>query len=170
MLAALWLLVSASPAAAHGELVASSPQPGETVGTASHIDLVFSTGVSDWVVSVEQPSGDPVDGTVVQKADPYLSFETVPLEAEGQYIVRYSGIDSDGDILQGAYAFVVEEGAPGPVELPVDLVVLQPTGTAWWTYAFLMLGVVVIAVLAGLLAEKIRRLRTLSAAAGQRAD
>ncbi len=170
MLAVLWLLVSVSPVAAHGELVASSPQPGETVGTASHIELVFSTGVSDWVVSVEQPSGDPVDGTVVQKADPYLSFEMKPLEMEGQYIVRYSGIDTDGDILQGAYAFVVEDGAQGPVELPVDLVVLQPTGTAWWPYALLMLGVVVVAVLAGLLAEKVRRLRTLSAAAGRRTD
>ncbi len=161
----LGLLLSASPVAAHGELVASSPQPGETVGTASHIDLVFSTNVSDWVVSVEQPNGDSVDGTVVQKADPYLSFETKPLETEGQYIVRYSGIDSDGDILQGAYAFVVEEGAPGPAELPVDLVVLQPpTGWAWWTYALLMVGVVVVAVLTGLLAEKLRRLRSLSAA------
>jgi methionine-rich copper-binding protein CopC len=152
-------LIGAGPAGAHGELVGASPGPGETVGRAAHIDLVFSTGMSDWQLTVDGPSGDPLGGLAVQKADQLLSFETPALTSEGQYIVRYSGIDSDGDLIEGAYAFVFEEGAPPPADLPIDLSVLDDDGWSWWVYGILLLGVVVIAVLAGLLAEKVRRLR-----------
>ncbi len=165
VIAVLGLMVVSSPAAAHGELVASSPKPGETVGTAVHIDLVFSTTMTDWTLTVEGPDGEPVEGSAVQKASSFLSYEAVPLSAAGQYIVRYSGIDSDNDVLEGAYAFVVEDGAPPPAELPDDLVIFQSTGWAWWVYALLLLGVLVVAVLAGLLAEKVRRLRTIPPAA-----
>lgn len=112
----------------------------------------------DWQLTVDSPSGDPLGGVAVQKADQLLSFETPALTAEGQYIVRYSGIDSDGDLIEGAYAFVFEQGAPPPVDLPIDLSVLDD-GWSWWVYGVLLLGVVVIAVLVGLLAEKVRRLR-----------
>lgn len=149
-------------AAAHGELVASSPTPGENVGRVVHIDLVFSTPVLDWSLTVEGPDGEPLEGTAVEKAASFLSYEVAPLSDEGQYIVRYSAVDSDGDVVEGAYAFTFEEGAPGPEELPVDLSVLIPAdGVPWWNYALLLLAVVVIAALTGLLAEKIRRLRAL---------
>lgn len=149
-------------AAAHGELVASSPMPGETVGSVVHIDLVFSTPVLDWSLTVERPDGEPLEGTAVEKAASYLSYEVPPVVDEGQYIVRYSAVDSDGDVVEGAYAFTFEEGAPSPEELPVDLSVLIPAeGLAWWNYALLFVAVVVIAALAGLLAEKVRRLRAL---------
>ena len=160
-------LVAAVPAlaSAHGELVASSPTPGETVGRVVHIDLVFSTPVSDWSLSVNRPNGEPLAGEAVLKAASYVSFETAPLTEEGQYIVVFTGIDSDGDVLDRAYAFSFEEGAPDPTELPVDLSVLLPDeGWAWWYYALLFAGVVAVAVLAGLLAEKVRRLRALEAA------
>lgn len=136
--------------------------PGETVGRVVHIDLVFSTPIFDWSFTVETPDGQQVQGTAVEKAGSYLSYEASPLVDEGQYIVRYSGTDSDGDIVEGAYAFTFEEGAPNPEELPVDLSVLIPDeGLAWWQYALLLVAVVVIAALAGLLAEKVRRLRAL---------
>lgn len=147
------------PAAAHGELVGASPGPGETVGRAAHIDLVFSTEMFDWQVTVDGPSGEPLDGLAVQKADQLLSYETSALSEEGQYIVRYSGIDSDGDVVEGAYAFVFQQGAPPPADLPIDLSALRDDGWPWWMYGILILGVMVIAVLAGLLAEKLRRLR-----------
>lgn len=153
------MLAPVEPAGAHGELVGASPAPGETVGRAAHIDLVFSTAMSDWQLTVDRPTGDPLDGLAVQKADQLLSFETPALSEPGQYIVRYSGTDSDGDLIEGAYAFVFEEGAPPPADLPIDLSVLDDDGWPWWMYGFLMLGVVVIAVLSGLLAEKLRRLR-----------
>lgn len=159
LLAVCAVLASVRPVAAHGELVGASPGPGETVGRAAHIDLVFSTGVSDWQLTVDGPSGEPLAGLAVQKADQLLSFETPALSEEGQYIVRYSGIDSDGDVVEGAYAFVFQEGAPPPADLPVDLSILQDDGWSLWMYGVLLLGVVVIAVLAGLLAEKLRRLR-----------
>jgi methionine-rich copper-binding protein CopC len=148
-----------APAGAHGELVGTSPSPGETVGSVVHIDLIFSTNVREWELTVERPDGEPLAGEAVQKAEPYLSFETAPIAEEGQYIVRYSGVDDDGDVLEGAYAFVFEEGAPAPAELPVDLSVLEDDGRSWWLYGLLMVGVVVIAALIGLLAEKVRRLR-----------
>lgn len=153
------VLVPAAPVAAHGELVGASPGPGETVGRAAHIDLVFSTGMSDWQLTVERPTGEPLDGSAVQKADQLLSFETPALSEEGQYIVRYSGIDSDGDVIEGAYAFVFETGAPPPADLPVDLSLLDDDSWPLWIYGVLMGGVAVIAVLTGLLAEKLRRLR-----------
>ncbi len=159
-------LITAMPAeaGAHGELVASSPTPGEDVGRVVHIDLVFSTPVFDWSVTVDRPDGEPLEGTAVEKAASYLSYEVAPLVDEGQYIVRYSATDTDGDLVEGAYAFTFQEGAPQPTELPVDLSVLIPDeGWPWWNYALLFIGVVVIAVLAGLLAEKIRRLRAMEA-------
>jgi len=153
------------PAGAHGEMVASSPTPGETVGRVVHIDLVFSTPVSNWSLTVNRPNGEPLEGQAVLKAPSYVSFETAPLTEEGQYIVVFTGIDSDGDVLDRAYAFSFEEGAPNPAELPVDLsVLLVDEGWAWWYYALLFVGVVVIAALTGLLAEKVRRLRALEAA------
>ncbi len=155
-------LIAALPvsAGAHGELVASSPTPGETVGSAVHIDLVFSTPIFEWSLTVERPDGEPLEGIAVEKAASYLSYEVAPLSDEGQYIVRYSAVDSDDDLIEGAYAFVVEEGAPSPQDLPVDLSVLIPEdGFPLWKYALLFGAVVVIAALAGLLAEKIRRLR-----------
>ena len=164
MLLAL-LAVVPTDAGAHGELVASSPTPGETVGSVAHIDLVFSTPVFDWTFTVDRPDGEPLEGTAVEKAASYLSYEIAPLVDEGQYIVRYSATDSDGDLVEGAYAFSFEEGAPQPTELPVDLsVLLVDEAWPWWNYALLFAGVVVIAVLAGLLAEKLRRLRALEAA------
>lgn len=153
------LLPFVTPVGAHGELVAASPSPGEIVGSVVHIDLIFSTRVSEWDLTVDRPDGSPLAGQAVQKADSYLSFEAAPVTEEGQYIVRYSGIDDDDDLIQGAYAFVIEEGAPRPSELPIDLSVLEDDGWAWWLYALLMGGVVVVAALAGLLAEKLRRLR-----------
>lgn len=161
-------LIAALPvgAGAHGEMVASSPTPGETVGRVVHIDLVFSTPISDWTLSVNRPNGDPLDGQAVLKAASYVSFETAPLTEEGQYIVVFTGLDSDGDVLDRAYAFTFEEGAPNPEELPVDLsVLLVDEGLPWWNYALLLVAVLVIAALAGLLAEKIRRLRALESAA-----
>jgi methionine-rich copper-binding protein CopC len=157
------LALTVVPAGAHGEVVGASPSPGETVGRVVHIDVIFSTRVSEWELTVDRPDGEPLAGQAVQKADSYLSFETAPITEEGQYIVRYSGIDDDGDLLEGAYAFVFEEGAPPPAEMPVDLSVLEDDGWAWWWYALLMGGVVIIAALAGLLAEKLRRLRAISA-------
>lgn len=157
------LVPFAVPAGAHGEVVGASPSPGETVGRVVHIDVIFSTRVSEWELTVDRPDGEPLAGQAVQKADSYLSFETAPITEEGQYIVRYSGIDDDGDLLEGAYAFVFEEGAPPPAEMPVDLSVLEDDGWAWWLYALLMGGVVMIAGLGGLLAEKLRRLRAASA-------
>lgn len=166
MVFALLVTVFAMPSisGAHGELVASSPAPGEDVGSVAHIDLVFSTPISDWSMSVDRPDGEPLEGTIVEKAASYLSYEVAPLEDEGQYIVRYSAIDSDGDIVEGAYAFSFEAGAPRPAELPVDLsVLLVDEGWPWWSYALLFGAVLVIAGLAGLLAEKLRRLRLLKA-------
>jgi len=160
------LMLSVSPAGGHGELVASSPAPGEDVRGVAPIDLIFSTPVSDWSLDVERPDGSPLDGFAVQKAPSFLSYEVAPLSDEGQYIVRYSATDSDEDLVEGAYAFTFEVGAPAPAPMPVDLAVLAPDeSTSWWFYALLFAGVVVIAVLAGLLAEKIRRLRALERAA-----
>lgn len=159
--------VAASPAdaGAHGELVAQSPSPGENVGSVAHIDLVFSTPISDFSVTVERPSGDLLDGQLVLKAASYLSFEVTPIAEEGQYIVRYSAMDSDGDVVDGAYAFTFTAGAPVPSDLPVDLsVLLVDERWPWWYYGLLFGAVVVIAVLAGLLAEKLRRLRSLQPA------
>jgi len=162
----MFALIGSVPAGAHGELVASSPTPGEDVGTVAHIDLVFSTPISDWSLTVERPDGEPLAGTAVEKAASYLSYEVAPLVDEGQYIVRYSAVDTDGDLVEGAYAFTFEEGAPRPTELPVDLSVLRPSeGWPWWNYALLFAGVMIIAVMAGLLAEKLRRLRALEASA-----
>ena len=161
VLLAAAILSAPTSAFAHGELVAASPVAGETVGRAPHNDLWFSTPVADWTLTVEQPDKTLLAGKAVQKAPPYLSFEAVALTQEGVHIVRYSTFDSDGDVLEGAYTFTYEQGGPGPTPLGVDLAVLQgQEPTPWWYYAVLMGGVVVIAVLAGTLAEKYRRLRS----------
>ena len=112
LLAAGLLFVTAAPAAAHDEIVSSSPEAGSTVSVVpEEISLTFSgeilTDFSAVIIEVVAPdgqniaSGDPViDGTTVTQA-------VTPGQA-GVYTVRWRVVSSDGHPISNEYQYTVE--------------------------------------------------------------
>lgn len=114
-LAAAAVLVTAVPAAAHDELLASSPPPGEDLSSApEHIALTFSADVLTIGAAVivadasarDWTAGEPsVEGGAV----------TVPLERgmpAGGYEIRWRVVSADGHPISGIVPFTIGGAAP----------------------------------------------------------
>ena len=112
LLTAGLLFAVASPAAAHDEIVSSSPEAGSTIGVIpEEISLTFSgeilTDFSAVIIEVVAPdgqnlaSGEPViDGTTVTQA-------VQPGQA-GVFTVRWRVVSSDGHPISNEYQYTVE--------------------------------------------------------------
>lgn len=125
--AAAAVLALAAPAAAHDELVSSTPAAGEELAVApEQIVLTFSNEL----LSLEENSG--TDMTVVDESGrdwvagaPVVEADTVtvPLEpgmSGGEYVVTWRVVSSDGHPTDGEYSFSVAADAVAP----------EPTQTA----------------------------------------
>jgi hypothetical protein len=123
LLAGLLLSVGAAPAAAHTELVASTPGPGATVnGAARDLTLTF---VSQLVpegsqVVVRDPGGaDHADST--STLGPQARVALRPLTRPGTYTVSYRAVAADGHPITGRYEFRVSpKGAAAARSLGTD--------------------------------------------------
>lgn len=112
LLTAGLLFAVATPAAAHDEIVSSSPEAGSTIGVVpEEISLTFSgeilTDFSAVIIEVAAAdgqnlaSGDPViDGTTVTQA-------VQPGQA-GVFTVRWRVVSSDGHPISNEYQYTVE--------------------------------------------------------------
>ncbi|MGJ7440963.1 copper resistance CopC family protein [Aquipuribacter sp. MA13-6] len=127
-------LLTAAPAAAHGMLVAaeSTPVEGARIGEPMpDLSLVFTEAPAPFAYfSVTAPDGTRVDdgwdhgqpfplGTPVQEFnlvddvwEPVYYSTGFPVDlgvahwpAQGDYTVEYRSVASDGDVVQGSYAF-----------------------------------------------------------------
>ena len=129
-LAAASVLVVASPAAAHDELVAADPPADSTVATLpAQLTLTFSSEIADddgaSVVVVTDAAGTALaDGTPTVN-DNVL---TQPLagEASGAVTVQWKVVSGDGHPISGEYSFTVT-AAPAPT--PTETAEPTPTET-----------------------------------------
>jgi copper resistance protein C len=117
LLTAVTVVLTATPAAAHAELIASTPAQGASVAAApTEVRLTFSDAVTPApnVVEVTGPAGAQwVVGTpTVAGAD-----VTVPVEASGPagaYTLTYRVVSADGDPVSGSVRFTLTADATAP--------------------------------------------------------
>lgn len=108
-------IAGASPAFAHDELLASSPEPGQVFDTApAEVALDFSNDIIEVgtaIVVVDHHGGD------VEVGDPVVAgahvTATLPADLEGDYQVRWRAVSSDGHPIEGTIDFGVGADATG---------------------------------------------------------
>ncbi|MFC9561325.1 copper resistance protein CopC [Agromyces sp. NPDC056965] len=108
-------LAGASPAFAHDELLASSPEPGQVFETApAEVSLDFSNDIIEVgtaIVVVDHHGGD------VEVGDPVIAgahvTASLPTDLEGEYQVRWRAVSSDGHPIEGTIDFGVGADATG---------------------------------------------------------
>lgn len=124
------LLMLGAPASAHTDLLRGSPGPAQRAGgTVDFVDLVFLESVTEFDLVLEDPNGDPVDGTLSSTEGQLFRYQLdEPLSETGRYIVRYTMISADGDDTATGYFFTYEENAPQP--LPLGEIDVPDTGTS----------------------------------------
>ena len=106
-------------AAAHGNLLMSTPADGELVGPLDEIRLEFSTFViaSESTIEVAAINGTQIAvGTVERGESAAILVAPLPEPPTvGRYVVRYDVTASDGDTIAGGYDFeVVDVGGSDP--------------------------------------------------------
>jgi methionine-rich copper-binding protein CopC len=127
------LVLPASPAQAHDELLGSDPAADSTLDALpAALTLTFSGEIADdegaSVVEVTDAGGTSLtDGTPTVR-DNVL---TQPLagEASGAVTVLWKVVSSDGHPISGELSFTVE-GAPAPSPTPTETTTPAPTDTA----------------------------------------
>ncbi len=151
------VLAPASAAVAHSGLAAASPGPGSVVGgEIDEIQLLYADIIVSIDGSVTAPDGNVVDATFVMNSDIEATVELAArLDQAGEYAVRHEVLSVDGDPVDGAFLFTFDPDAPAPqlVFVPED------DGLAWYVWAIIGIGLVVIVVLAWRLVGSIRRQR-----------
>lgn len=159
--AAAGLLLS-SPALAHSELIASSPDDGEVLVTApSAIVLTFAEDVlpEGSGIVVSGPDGkryDIADSLDVSGTEASISLK--PATAEGRYDVSYRIVSADGHVASGALTYSVGgvEAAGGPSATASESPTPTPAsstgepddgGSVVWVLGLGAIGIVLIAAM-----------------------
>ncbi|MEF3404736.1 copper resistance CopC family protein [Agromyces sp. CCNWLW203] len=108
-------LAGASPAFAHDELLASSPEPGEVFDQApAEVALDFSNDIIEVgtaIVVVDHHGGD-VEVGEPEVVGPRVTA-SLPADLEGDYQVRWRAVSSDGHPIEGTIDFGVGADATG---------------------------------------------------------
>ena len=108
-------LAGASPAFAHDELLASSPEPGQVFDTApTEVALDFSDDIIEVgtaIVVVDHHGGD-VEVGEPEVVGPRVTA-SLPADLEGDYQVRWRAVSSDGHPIEGTIDFGVGADATG---------------------------------------------------------
>lgn len=168
VVAVLAVVVGLSNAAsAHTDLLRGSPGPAQrSGGTVDFIDLVFLESVTEFDLTLEDPNGDLVTGTLNSTEGQLFRFQLdQPITETGRYVVRYTMISADGDDTATGYFFTYEPSAPQP--LPLGEVDVPDTGTP---VLAVIAAVVFVGCLVGLAFVFLLGLERKRAAAAKRAD
>jgi len=140
------LALAASPAAAHTELVSSSPKDGSTlVEEPTSVTLTFDQTLRPPAYAVVTAP----DGARLSRVDPEVAGATVTQRVEtsglsGSYTVAYRVVTGDGHPITGELTYTVTSGEQSaePPPTPVG------EGSFWtghWAHALVALGGVLIA-------------------------
>ncbi|MFB8076943.1 copper resistance protein CopC [Streptomyces sp. NPDC056013] len=115
---------AAPPAAAHTDLVSSSPARGASLDRPpTAIRLTFSDEMTERYakVALTAPDGSAADIADVAGLDVSGRTATLPVEpglAAGTYTVGYRVVSADGHPVAGSFAFTVERPGPTPTSSP----------------------------------------------------
>ncbi|MBD8023888.1 copper resistance CopC family protein [Microbacterium gallinarum] len=186
------LLVPASPAHAHDELIGSSPSADSTVeGVPAQLALTFSGAIATDAGASEVAVTDAAGTSLIDGAPTAQdNVLTQPLtgEASGEITVLWKVVSSDGHPISGRFAFTVTPastptptatGTPAPTPTPTETSepTQEPTATPSATvpadsettgsdvWPWVLVGIVVIALgggIAYLLVSRARREKTLA--------
>ncbi len=110
------LVLGAAPVLAHAELVASDPADGASVATPpTTITLTFSEGLvakrsSFQLTQAGQPLGT---GKAAADGDTTMTLGGLSLGA-GDYVIQWTSVAEDGDLLRGKLSFTVLEPTAAP--------------------------------------------------------
>ena len=111
-----WLLLSATPASAHVEVVSSTPGDGARLGAAPSlvsVTLSENVGIQPGSIKVVDLTGKQVDaGPVFQPGEDaeQLAVKLQPGLPDGSYLVEYAFVSADSHPVRGTFAFVVGTG------------------------------------------------------------
>ncbi|EOD67354.1 copper resistance CopC/CopD family protein [Amycolatopsis vancoresmycina] len=111
-----WLLVSATPASAHVEIVSSAPGDGARLSAAPSlvsVTLSENVGIQPGSIKVVDLGGRQVDsGPVFQPGDvaEQVAVRLRPGLPDGSYLVEYAFVSADSHPVRGTFAFVVGTG------------------------------------------------------------
>ncbi|NBH07950.1 copper resistance CopC family protein, partial [Amycolatopsis sp. SID8362] len=111
-----WLLLSATPASAHVEVVSSTPGDGARLGAAPSlvsVTLSENVGIQPGSIKVVDLTGKQVDtGPVFQPGEDaeQLAVKLQPGLLDGSYLVEYAFVSADSHPVRGTFAFVVGTG------------------------------------------------------------
>ena len=160
-LAVLFSLLFVSPAAAHAELVSTTPANGDQLTSPpAEIQMTFTESVNlvdDGIRLVDHV------GATVPTPNPTVDAQTVtwsmPADlAEGPYVVTWRVVSSDGHPISGAFSFGVGTAAAavpglstGTPDTASGAVATTPTAP-WPVVAIRMVGYVAFALFAGVVA------------------
>ncbi len=114
-LAAAAVLVPAAPAAAHDELLASSPSPGAALDSApTEVTLTFSADVLTIGAAVIVADGAGKDWAAAAPAvdNGVVSVPLVPALPAGGYEIRWRVVSQDGHPISGVIPFTIGGAAP----------------------------------------------------------
>lgn len=161
LLLVLALLVRPAPAAAHTDLLASSPAAGETVSVdTGELMLSFADEVvpGSARVSVVDADGAEVARTLVV-VEGALVRVGLRLSTPGAHEVGYRVVAADGHVVTGTLRFTVATGPAGEVPAPLQVPPApEPSGIGRFTPAtWAALTGTLVAVLVGLHAARRRR-------------
>lgn len=130
--AAIVVLTSAVPAAAHDELIASDPVPGQELDAGpTAVTLEFSADLLDQGAMVILADGDGQDWIEgdVEVDGAHVSVAVRPGMPAGGYEVRWRVVSSDGHPIAGVIPFTVGEAAALPPVTPTPTALEEPVDT-----------------------------------------
>jgi len=110
------LVLGAVPVLAHAELVSSDPADGAQLATSpTTITLTFSEGVVANRSSFNLNQGGTTLGTgkAAADGDTEMVLDGVLLDP-GDYVIRWTSVAEDGDLLRGSIRFTILEPTPAP--------------------------------------------------------
>ena len=108
---ACWLTVTATPAGAHAEIIASAPDANAVVSDLSEIAGQFIL-VEEATLTLFDPNGEevpPTSETVMDQLTARRTFQ--PPELPGRYEVRWQALGIDGDLADGRFFVTLDPDA-----------------------------------------------------------
>jgi copper transport protein len=111
-----WLVLGATPASAHVEVISSTPGDGARLSAApSQVSVTLSenVGIQPGSIKVVDLTGHEVDaGPVFQPGDvaEQVAVKLQPNLPDGSYLVEYAFVSADSHPVRGTFAFVVGAG------------------------------------------------------------
>ena len=156
------LIVASRPAAAHTELISTTPADQQTVSRApAAIVLTFDESVlaMGTQVVVTGPQG-PVHVGAPEVTDSTVSQNVQGGSPAGQYTVAWRVTAADGHPLSGTFGFTAEEASEGRPVTPAAIEArssddASSTGISIWIW--ILGGIALVVVLAGVTRQLTRR-------------